>query len=223
MTPARLLRVRFAWPPALEATRLHEALASTLDPAHANEARALELQPTPAHGSAAHASPVRDAPRDLAARWTLGRGTQDAAGCAWLHGAATALPAAAHVQRALENVAAGVEVAVLSMLLEIRGASADRSAPFRYAVETDVAVEHEVDFNAWYDGEHLAGLAGVPGTVHAARFRDDAGHPRYLALYDLEREDVLGSPPWLAVRATAWSARVRPAFRNTRRVMFRRF
>ena len=32
---------------------------------------------------------------------------------------------------------------------------------------------------------------------------------------------VVGSPEWLAVRATDWSSRVRPAFRNTRRTMFR--
>lgn len=189
MTDARLLRVRFAWPPALEARRVREALASTLD-------------------------------RPLATSWTVGRGTTDAAGCAWWRDDMPALPDADRVRRALERVTDDVEVALLRVLLDIRGAAAGKPAPFRYAVETDVAPEHEADFNAWYDREHLAGLASVPGTVHAARFRDDDGHPRYLALYDLEREDVLGSPRWLAVRATAWSSRVRPAFRNTRRTLY---
>lgn len=54
------------------------------------------------------------------------------------------------------------------------------------------------------------------------RYRDVDGHPRYLACYDLVRPEILGSPPWLAVRATPWSDRVRPTFVNTRRTMFRR-
>jgi hypothetical protein len=231
MTETRLLRVRFAWPPALEAARLREMLASTLEPASANETRASAVVAASVHASpagasradasAAHASPARDARHDRAARWTLGRGTIDAVGCAWLSDKAPALPTVTQVQRALESVVGSVEVAALRALLDVRGASEGRPAPFRYAVETDVAPELEADFNAWYDREHLAGLAAVPGTVRAARFRDDHGHPRYLALYDLEREDVLGSPPWLAVRATAWSSRMRPAFRNTRRILYR--
>lgn len=100
------------------------------------------------------------------------------------------------------------------------GASATAPATWHYVVETDVEPGHEADFDAWYTQEHLPGLAAVPGTVHAARFERD-GSPRYLALYLLTAAEVLGSPPWLAVRGTAWSDRVRPRFRNTRRLMFR--
>lgn len=81
---------------------------------------------------------------------------------------------------------------------------------------------HDDDLNAWYAQEHLPGLASVAGTVRAARYLDAAGSPRYYACYDLASPEALGSPAWLAVRGTAWSARVRPAFRNTRRTMFRR-
>jgi hypothetical protein len=109
----------------------------------------------------------------------------------------------------------------LTCLRRIDGAAAGGPAPFRYVVETDVEPDHEADFNAWYDEEHLAGLAGVPGTVSAARYRDAQGSPRYHACYDLEHLDVLGCPAWLAVRATPWSDRVRPRFVNTRRTMFR--
>ena len=108
----------------------------------------------------------------------------------------------------------------LTLLQHLAGASAGEPAPFRYVVETDVLPESEADLNAWYDGEHLAGLASVPGTVRALRFRSD-GHPRYHACYDLARTETLGSSPWLAVRGTPWSDRVRPAFFNTRRTMFR--
>lgn len=106
-------------------------------------------------------------------------------------------------------------------LLDISGAAAGAAAAFHYIVETDVLPEHEADFNAWYDEEHLPGLAAVPGTVRAARYLHREGSPRYFACYDLATLDGFNSPPWLAVRGTAWSSRVRPAFRNTRRTLFR--
>jgi hypothetical protein len=55
----------------------------------------------------------------------------------------------------------------------------------------------------------------------ATRFLNRGGGPLSLACHDLVREDVLGSPPWLAVRATAWSDIARPHFTNTRHTMFR--
>ena len=116
----------------------------------------------------------------------------------------------------------GASIARLTQLAGLPGASAGLDAPYRYVVETDVAPEHEADFNAWYQQEHLAGLASVPGTVHAARYRNIDGHPRYHACYDLENPATLQSAPWLAVRATPWSDRVRPTFKNTKRTMFRR-
>lgn len=67
--------------------------------------------------------------------------------------------------------------------------------------------EAEQDLNAWYDQEHLPGLASVPGTVRAMRFECRDESPRYLACYDLHTRETFGSPPWLAVRATDWSSR----------------
>lgn len=113
----------------------------------------------------------------------------------------------------------------LELIQAIPGASVGQAAPYQYVVETDVLPEMEADFNAWYGEEHMPGLAGVPGTVHTARYRNtgalDAG-PHYHAAYDLTTPDTLGTAPWQAVRATDWSSRVRPAFRNTKRTMFKR-
>ena len=130
--------------------------------------------------------------------------------------------------RAAPEAAAGdwtsaVENTALRCTVQRSGASAGADAPWHYVVETDVLTEQEDDFNAWYEQEHLPGLAAVPGSVAAARFVRVAGSgPRYVASYDLASLDTYGSAAWLAVRATPWSSRVRPAFRNTRRTMYRR-
>ncbi len=118
-------------------------------------------------------------------------------------------------------IAAGADWTRLTCVQSLDGASAGQPAPYHYIVETDVLPEHEEDLRAWYAEEHLPGLAAVPGTVRAARYVDVQGSPRYYACYDLTSPGTLGCPPWLAVRGTAWSSRVRPAFRNTRRTMFR--
>lgn len=110
----------------------------------------------------------------------------------------------------------------LRCVQELPGASVGQMVSNHYIVETDVLPAFEDDLIAWYAQEHLPGLASVPGTIRASRYIDDTGSPRYYACYDLASVDVLGSPAWLAVRATPWSSRVRPAFRNTRRTMFQR-
>lgn len=110
----------------------------------------------------------------------------------------------------------------LQPLQSIAGAWAGAPFGYHYVVETDVAPEHERDLHDWYEQEHLPGLAAVPGTVRAARYRRLSGSPRYLACYDLASPQVLEHPQWLAVRHTAWSARIRPLFVNPRRTMFTR-
>jgi hypothetical protein len=117
---------------------------------------------------------------------------------------------------------AGVEAARYVCLQDIRGASHGAAPAFHYVVETDVVPEAETDLNDWYDREHLPGLAAVPGAIRAQRLRNLDGAPRYHSCYELVTTETLGSAPWLAVRHTAWSDRVRPNFRNTKRTMFSR-
>ncbi|MGB5080910.1 MAG: hypothetical protein WBO23_09220 [Burkholderiales bacterium] len=110
----------------------------------------------------------------------------------------------------------------LKPMFDLAGASRVEAPLFHYVVETDVDPEHEADMNAWYDTEHLPGLAACPGSARARRFRNPDGSPRYHACYDLVNSETLGSGPWLAVRNTAWSDRVRPHLRNPKRTLFRR-
>jgi hypothetical protein len=114
----------------------------------------------------------------------------------------------------------GSEWIELACTLEMPGASAGAVATHHYIVETDVLPVQEDDFNAWYNEEHLPGLASVHGTIRAARYLDVTGSPRYYACYDLASLATFRSPAWLPHSATAWSSRVRPGFRNTRRTMF---
>ncbi len=110
----------------------------------------------------------------------------------------------------------------LEPVFDAAGAFHRQAAPFHYVVETDVLPEHEADLNAWYDVEHMPGLVACPGSVRARRFRNPDGSPRYHSCYDLANTETLASEPWLALRHSAWSDRVRPHFRNTKRTLFRR-
>jgi len=117
--------------------------------------------------------------------------------------------------------ASDVIASPLEPMLDIAGASTGERPRFHYVVETDPETGWLDEISRWYDTEHMPGLAAVPGCVRAMRFLNRGAGPLSLACYDLLHEDVLGSPPWLAVRATAWSGIARPHFTNTKRTMFR--
>lgn len=69
----------------------------------------------------------------------------------------------------------------------------------------------EDEFNAWYDTEHLAERLAVPGFETALRYVCVAGHPRYMAIYDMTNPAVVNSPEYLRVsfdQASPWTRRV---------------
>jgi hypothetical protein len=84
------------------------------------------------------------------------------------------------------------------------------------AVWTDIPASIEVDFNRWYDEEHLAERAGVPGFLTARRYVSLQGTPKYVALYDTVDAQVLQSDAYLKVsnQPTPWTQRIRPHFQN---------
>lgn len=88
-------------------------------------------------------------------------------------------------------------------------------------IRLDVAPEHEADFNAWYDEEHLPALCTVPGVIAARRFRAIEGEPKYMAVYSLTCPEVQASEPWKRAIDTPWSARVRQTFRARWRTVYR--
>jgi hypothetical protein len=156
-------------------------------------------------------------PSDLAGDWARSHG-----GCVWL--AEDGSEACAYVDAPTCTAPAGVSLVRLTRTVALDGTAQGQDALWHYVVATDVQPEHEADFNDWYDREHLPGLAAVPGVVRATRYRVVGGvGPRYHAGYDFADRAAFNSPPWLAVRSTAWSSQVRPAFLNTRRTMYRRW
>ena len=79
-------------------------------------------------------------------------------------------------------------------------------------VFTDVDVEHDADFNAWYNQEHLPERLSAPGFLDGARYEALRGGPRYLAVYELESVEALQSDEYLRQRdnPTEWSRRMSP-------------
>ncbi|KAF5310980.1 hypothetical protein D9619_008275 [Psilocybe cf. subviscida] len=85
-------------------------------------------------------------------------------------------------------------------------------------------------FNSWYEDEHLARLATVPGLVRIRRYklqsnvqlagsRSGAGSkdPEYnfLALFDVTRDDFSALPEFAASVDTEWSRKILPQVQNT--------
>ncbi len=51
----------------------------------------------------------------------------------------------------------------------------------------------EAEFNEWYDKIHLPDILETPGFVRATRYQNDKpseGEARFLALYDIESDDI---------------------------------
>lgn len=116
-----------------------------------------------------------------------------------------------------------IEIGRLVIMDAIKGFSDGVTPGNRYVVEMDPEAGWQDELFAWYDQEHLPGLANVPGCIAAFRFINLDYSPHSFACYDLINPEVLGCEPWLKIRFTSWSDRVRPHFTNVKRTMFNLF
>ena len=98
----------------------------------------------------------------------------------------------------------------------------DAKAKGLLMIAMNIAPEHEADFNAWYDTEHIPALSTVPGVLSARRFRGTGGR-KYVALYHLEAPEVQDSSEWKKMRESEWTDRLKPHFRDLLRVVCRRY
>ncbi len=88
-------------------------------------------------------------------------------------------------------------------------------------VMMDIEPAWELEFNAWYDEEHLLRLLAVPGFVSVRRFHDEqwpaagvvaaGGRHQYLALYEIEDAGVVETEPYArACEMTPWTEKLAP-------------
>ena len=97
----------------------------------------------------------------------------------------------------------------------------DTDTPWLYIVHTDIPDDIVVEYNEWYDKEHLPRLVTVPGVIRARRYTAVSANPRYLTAYELTDPNAFESPEGLQARKTPWTAKMRSLFFNTRRRMCR--
>jgi hypothetical protein len=95
------------------------------------------------------------------------------------------------------------------------------------AVWLHVPPEHEDEFNAWYNTEHIQQITSIPGFINGRRYMALESVPKYLALYELHDETITAGSEFQHVLAnpTPWSARMRDFYqgyriRNTYRLLF---
>jgi hypothetical protein len=64
---------------------------------------------------------------------------------------------------------------------------------------------HEDEFNDWYDNTHIPEITAVPGFVSARRYQahGQSGGPAYLAIYEIEADDLTAPPKELHARQAA--------------------
>jgi len=106
---------------------------------------------------------------------------------------------------------------------------------YLFTAAMDVAPEKEALFNEVYDTEHIPLLLKVPGVISVTRYVNEPfemviggetrhmsnpNEPKYAAVYEIERPDVLTSAAWAAaVDQGRWPSEVRPYTSNRRHTL----
>ena len=84
----------------------------------------------------------------------------------------------------------------------------------------NIAPEHEADFNAWYNQEHLPALSAVPGVLAARRYHGNAqSSHNYAAIYHLTDPGVTQGDAWKAAASSPWTDRLKPHFGDHVRIL----
>jgi hypothetical protein len=87
----------------------------------------------------------------------------------------------------------------------------------------DIDPEHELDFNRWYDREHLEERVAIEGFLEARRYIALDARPKYLFLYSTATLAVLDSEAYRKRLAhpTDWSRKSMARFKNMIRAVAR--
>lgn len=88
---------------------------------------------------------------------------------------------------------------------------------------TEVSARDERDYNEWYNREHIDERMNLPGFHRARRYVAVRATPKYLATYECDTVDTLGTPGYLHTLAnqTPWSQAVMARFTHFSRFTVR--
>ena len=79
--------------------------------------------------------------------------------------------------------------------------------------------DREDEFNDWYDNTHVPEICAVPGFVSARRYKvhgaaaGDTGAPAYLAIYEIDADDLAAPAAELRARSASGVMHVSDALR----------
>jgi hypothetical protein len=59
-----------------------------------------------------------------------------------------------------------------------------------YVASRPVSAEREAEYNQWYDEVHLSDVCALPGIVAGRRYAPVGDDGPYVALYDIESDDL---------------------------------
>ena len=90
-------------------------------------------------------------------------------------------------------------------------------------IAMNVIPEAEVEFNAWYDEEHIPLLRTVPGMLCARRFKTVSGSRKYIAIYHLSDRKAQVSEAWTKAITTPWQMKMKPMTSDRLRIVLRRY
>jgi hypothetical protein len=74
----------------------------------------------------------------------------------------------------------------------------------------------EDEYNDWYDNTHVPEICAVPGFVSARRYKvhgAPAGDPAYLAIYEIDADDLTAPAAELRARSAAGLTHISDALR----------
>ena len=79
-------------------------------------------------------------------------------------------------------------------------------------VFADIDAEHDADYNAWYQEEHIPERLSAPGFLDAALYQAVKGGPRYVAIYELDSAAAMQTSEYrhMSQNPTDWTKRISP-------------
>jgi hypothetical protein len=98
---------------------------------------------------------------------------------------------------------------------------------YRYIVQTNPKPGMEDEYNDWYSNQHIQDVTRIPGFVAAQRFQwvpknpsEEAPRYRYLAIYDIETDDMASAFAGLSAAAGTAAMPISPALGEANAVVF---